>query len=243
MSTPIILITGASRGIGRGIALACANAGYKLALTCHKNTDQLEETLKLIQSYGITAFGYTFDVADYEACQNAYADICRDLGTPDILINNAGISQIGLFTDMTPGEWQTMISTNLSSIYNMCHLSLPAMLHNHHGRIINISSVWGNVGASCEVAYSAAKGGVNAFTKALAKEMAPSHITVNAIACGAVDTEMNGHLNDDERAALMDEIPACRMASADEVGQMVLSLLNAPEYLTGQIITMDGGWC
>ena len=92
MSTPIILITGASRGIGRGIALACANAGYNLALTCHKNTDQLEETLKFVQSYGITAFGYTFDVADYEACQNAYADICRDLGTPDILINNAGIS-------------------------------------------------------------------------------------------------------------------------------------------------------
>lgn len=243
MSTPIVLITGASRGIGRAIALNCAKAGYALALTCHHNTDKLEDTLRLVRSYGVTAFGYTFDVSDYDACKHAYQQICHELGTPDVLINNAGISQIGLFTDMTPAGWQTMIGTNLSSIYNMCHLVLPAMIHQHHGRIINISSVWGNVGASCEVAYSASKGGVNAFTKALAKEMAPSHITVNAIACGAVDTEMNQHLNDDERAALIEEIPACRMAAADEVGQMVLSILNAPEYLTGQIITMDGGWC
>lgn len=243
MQKKTVVVTGASGGIGRAIALSLAEAGFQLALTAYSHHELLDETVNAARAFGVEARGYCFDVGDFAACEDAYRRICAELSEPSILINNAGISYVGLLTDMTPADWQQMISTNLTSVFNMCHLVLPGMVHRQDGRIINISSVWGNVGASCEVAYSASKGGVNAFTKALAKEVAPSHITVNAIACGAVDTKMNGHLDEDERQALIDEIPACRMARPEEVGQMVLSLLEAPEYLTGQIITMDGGWC
>ena len=237
-----VLITGASRGIGRAVALCFAKAGYDLALTCHQNISQLNEVIEEVKACSVRAAAYCFDAGDYEACAHAFHDICRDLGNPSILINNAGISHIGLFTDMTPDCWDRIIRTNLTSVYNMCHLVLPEMIRRQSGRIVNISSVWGNIGASCEVAYSASKGGINALTKALAKELAPSHICVNAVACGAVDTEMNRQLNEDERTALIDEIPACRMALPEEIGEFVLSLAHAPEYMTGQVITMDGGW-
>lgn len=236
------LITGASRGIGKAIALEFAKAGYDLILTCHTNREKLEETIREAESFGICCSGFCFDAGDYDSAADSAAKILQEIGTPDLLINNAGISHIGLLTDMTPAEWQNILNTNLTSIFNMCHLFLPAMIRRQSGHIINISSVWGNVGASCEVAYSATKGGINSFTKALAKELAPSHIQVNAIACGAIDTEMNSFLSDEERQMLIDEIPACRMGRPEEVGQMALSMAAAPEYMTGQIITMDGGW-
>ena len=137
----------------------------------------------------------------------------------DILINNAGISHIGLFSDMTPEEWNRILSTNLTSIYNLCSQCIPDMVHKKSGSILNISSVWGNVGASCEVAYSATKGGNHALTRALAKELAPSGIQVNAIACGAIDTEMNGFLSEEDRQMLIDEIPAGRMGLPEEVAR------------------------
>ena len=144
---------------------------------------------------------------------------------------------------MTVDEWQKVLNTNLSSAFYTCKYAVPLMLQKHSGRIINISSVWGTVGASMEAAYSASKGGLNSFTKAIAKELAPSNIQVNAIACGVIDTEMNQCFSEEERKALQDEIPADRFGSAEEVAQMVTSLLCAPDYLTGQIITLDGGWC
>jgi 3-oxoacyl-[acyl-carrier protein] reductase len=164
------------------------------------------------------------------------------LGHVDCLINCAGISHIGLMTDMQDREWHNIIDSNLSSVFYCCREIVPAMVHEKKGRILNISSVWGNTGASCEVAYSASKGGMNTFTKALAKELAPSGIAVNALACGLIDTTMNQCFSEDERNALCEEIPAGRMGTPQEVADMTALLCRAPYYLTGQIITIDGGW-
>jgi 3-oxoacyl-[acyl-carrier protein] reductase len=157
-------------------------------------------------------------------------------------VNNAGTSHLGLFQDMTPEEWDRLIRTDLSSVFYMTRLAVPRMLSLGHGKIINVSSVWGASGASCEAAYSAAKGGVNALTRALAKELAPSHIQVNAVAPGTIDTEMNAWLSAEDRAALEEEIPAGRFGTAGEAAQVILMLAEGPEYLTGQIVTVSGGW-
>ena len=160
----------------------------------------------------------------------------------DVLINNAGISHIGLLADMTISDWNKIVSTNLTSVFSTCNCVVPSMVSRKSGKILQISSVWGNVGASCEVAYSACKGGINSFTKALGKELAPSNIQVNAIACGVIDTEMNHCFSDEERRALADEIPASRFGKPEEVAKLALDLCTGNEYLTGQIITLDGGW-
>ena len=143
---------------------------------------------------------------------------------------------------MSIEEWQRIMSVNLDSCFYTCKYAIPLMLQKHAGRIINISSVWGNVGASMEVAYSASKGGMNAFTKALAKELAPSNIPVNAICCGLIDTAMNACFSEDDLAAITEEIPADRMGKPEEVAQLALQLAQAPVYMTGQIVTIDGGW-
>lgn len=160
----------------------------------------------------------------------------------DVLVNNAGISHIGLLSDMSVEEWQKVMSINLDALFYTCKLATPLMLQKHAGRIINISSVWGNVGASMEVAYSASKGGVNSFTKALAKELAPSNIQVNAIACGVINTPMNARFSEEVLTALREEIPADRIGKPEEVAKLVLQTAQAPTYMTGQIITIDGGW-
>jgi len=168
--------------------------------------------------------------------------VFQQIPTLDVLINNAGISHIGLLTDMTVEEWHRVMGVNLDSLFYTTKLAIPLMLQKHQGRIINISSVWGNMGASMEVAYSASKGGVNTFTKALAKELAPSNIQVNAIACGVIDTSMNACFSKEDLEALEAEIPADRLGTCEEVAQLALQLANAPSYMTGQIITIDGGW-
>jgi 3-oxoacyl-[acyl-carrier protein] reductase len=178
----------------------------------------------------------------YEDAQRFVEEAQQQLGAIDCLVNNAGISHIGLLSDMTADEWNTLIQTNLTSVFNCCKQVIPGMVARQSGSILNISSVWGVCGASCEVAYSASKGGINAFTKALAKELAPSRITVNAIACGAIDTRMNHFLSEEERTQLIEEIPACRMGTPEEVARLALELSGAHPYLTGQVITLDGGW-
>ena len=233
-------VTGASRGIGRAIALRLAREGCRLVI-CSRGEEMLLKTKADIEALGTDCLAITADVGDPSDCEQLF-DAARSFGTPDLLINNAGISRIGLLQDMSPAEWNQVIGTNLSSVFYCCRLAIPFMVSAHAGRILNISSVWGSVGASCEAAYSASKGGVNALTKALAKELAPSGIPVNAIACGAIDTTMNQFLDEDERTALIDEIPACRLGTPDEVAELAFQLLTSPAYLTGQIITMDGGW-
>lgn len=235
-----VLITGASRGIGKSIAKAFAKQGNNLILTCLNSIEDLEKyAAELEKEFGIRVRAAKCDMSDYEAVKALFADI-DDL---DILINNAGVAYIGLLTDMEKEDWDRVLGTNLDALFFTSKFAVPMMLKKHSGRIINISSVWGNVGASCEVAYSASKGGVNSFTKALAKELAPSGIAVNAIACGVIDTDMNRkHLSDEDLEELKNEIPMDRLGRAEEVAELTVKLSDAPSYMTGQIITIDGGW-
>ena len=241
---PIALITGASRGIGRAIAEQFAAAGYELLLTCSSTIQELNTlAADLSAKYGVPCHAFACDGGNAEDVDSLFGKI-RAMGIThlDVLVNNAGISYVGLLTDMSPKEWRRVMSVNLDSCFYTSRLAIPMMLTRHAGKIINISSVWGNVGASTEVAYSASKGGMNTFTKALAKELAPSNIQVNAIACGVIDTAMNACFSAEDMEALCAEIPADRLGRPEEVARLALQLAQAPEYLTGQIITMDGGW-
>lgn len=240
MSNHIVLITGASRGIGKAIAEAFATASYELILTCSKTLDDLTLfATELSEKYHVPCRAVQADMGNAEDVAKLFSDI----QSLDVLVNNAGISYVGLLSDMSVEEWQRVMDVNLNSCFYTSKYAIPLMLQKHAGRIINISSVWGNVGASMEVAYSASKGGINAFTKALAKELAPSNIQVNAIACGVIDTSMNSCFTEEDMAALTAEIPADRIGKPEEVAQLALQLAQAPAYMTGQIITIDGGWC
>lgn len=236
------LVTGSSRGIGKAIAFALGQAGCNIVLNASRSEKELTETKKELEAMGVNCMAVLSDVSDYDACCMLFAKIKEHFGDVDILVNNAGISYIGLFTDMTPTEWDHLIHVNLCSVLNCTHLAVPAMVRKQTGVIINISSMWGEAGASCEAVYSATKGGINAFTKAMAKELGPSGIRVNAIACGVIDTAMNQCFSEEERAALADEISLMRFGKPEEVGNLAVFLANdASSFLTGQIITLDGG--
>ncbi len=238
-----VLVTGASRGIGRAIAVAFAKTGYDLVITCSKSEKALFELAEELKNkYGAEVLASVGDIGDYGYVERLFAEIKNQFAGVDVLVNNAGISFSGLLTDMSIEDWNRVVNTNLTSVFSTSRQAIPYMLHQKAGKIINISSVWGNVGASCEVAYSATKGGMNAFTKALAKELAPSNIQVNAVACGCIDTQMNACYTEEERQELADEIPAGRFATPEEVAELVLDLAKGHAYLTGQIITFDGGW-
>lgn len=236
------IVTGASRGIGRAIAIQLARTGYNLAICARTNTTALSEVSSQINALGRQCTSYVGDLGNPTQVKKFFQLITQNHSTIDVLVNNAGISHVGLIQDMSNAEWDRILQTNLSSVFYCCRQAVPAMLPRKAGHIINISSVWGNVGASMETAYSATKGGINALTHALAKELAPSHIRVNAIACGYIDTEMNQHLSTDEKKQLCNEIPAGRAGTPEDVADMVLSLLKSPDYLTGQVIALDGGW-
>ncbi len=234
-----VLITGASRGIGKACAELFAKEGADLILICLKSKKELRRfASSLTERYGTSYRLFFGDVGDVHFIDDIFEQIDR----LDVLVNNAGISYTGLLHLMTPDEWQHIMNVNLNSCFYTARRAIPLMLNDHHGHIINISSVWGNAGASMEVAYSASKAGINGFTKALAKELAPSHICVNAVACGIIDTDMNRHLSSEELSSIKEEIPADRLGTPAEIAQIVLQLANAPDYLTGQIITVDGGW-
>lgn len=240
--THTVLITGSSRGIGRAVALAFAKRGYNLVLNCVTNFEKLLEVKQEAEDLGARCLAIQADVGSWENCKRMFQEIEAVFGSVDLLINNAGISRIGLLQDMEPSEWDRLISSNLTSVFYCSKLAIPGMVKKQAGKIINISSVWGICGASCEAAYSASKGGVNALTKALAKELAPAGIQVNAIACGAIDTEMNGFLSPEEHETLLEEIPAGRMGTPEEVAALALQLADGSAYLTGQVIQLDGGW-
>ena len=242
MAKKVVLVTGASRGIGKAIAVKFAKKGYNVVISCAHREAELMQAKKEIEGYQVSCLAFLGDMGDMSTCETMFQQIKKQFGTLDVLVNNAGISYIGLLQDMTSDDWDRIVRTNLTSVFNCCKLAIPMMLSAEKGKIINISSVWGNVGASCEVAYSATKGGINAFTKALAKELAPSNIQVNAVACGAIDTEMNQWMEEDELIALVDEIPAGRLGKAEEVADLAYHLGYKESYLTGQIIGLDGGW-
>lgn len=238
-----ILVTGASRGIGRAIAHAFADYGYHVFLNCNSSVKQLREVQQEIEAqYPGAATCVPGNIGNPDDVRNIFKSIYNECNALDVLVNNAGVSHLGLLSDMTDDEWNRVIQTDLSSVFYCCREAIPKMVSRKSGHIINISSMWGVSGASCEVAYSAAKSGVNGLTRALAKELAPSQIPANAIACGVIDTVMNQWLNKEERRELEEEIPAGRFATPEEVAQATVNLVNSPIYLTGQIIGLDGGY-
>ena len=243
MSMQNVLITGASRGVGKSTAVAFASRGFRVFLNCKSSLADLAEVKKEIQdTCGAPCHLVPGDAGDPQAVRQIFKEIREICGGVDILINNAGISHIGLLMDMTDAQWDGILSANLSSVFYCCREAIPYMVSRHSGRIINISSMWGSAGASCEAAYSATKAGVEGLTKALAKELAPSGIPVNAIALGVIDTRMNAQLSSEEREALCQEIPAGRFGTPEEAAELIYQTALSPSYLTGQIIRMDGGF-
>ena len=240
------VITGASRGVGKATAKALARDGSYplLCITARRNTEQLDQLSDEIRREypEQSVLCLTGDIGDPSFTEYMHEKLKEAGGSVSLLINNAGIAGYGLLSDQSPEEWDKILRTNLTGAFNTCKVFQPDLLRADEGRIINISSVWGAVGASCEAAYSAAKGGLDAFTKALAKELAPSHVAVNSLQLGAVDTDMNRHLDAEERASLEEEIPFGRFATPEEAASAVLLLAKMPLYVTGAVLLMDGGW-
>lgn len=236
------IITGASRGIGKACALELAGHFENIVINSFHHAEDLEQTKKEIEKRGAVCLMAVGDISNYDFVADMIKKTVANFSNIDLLVNNAGISYVGLLSDMTITDWNQVINTNLTSVFNCCHQVIPYMVRRKSGHIINISSMWGISGASCEVAYSASKGGVNSFTKALAKELAPSNIRVNALACGAIDTQMNHCFSKEEMDAFCEDIPACRLGNPEEVAQMIYHLYESPFYLTGEVIKIDGGY-
>ena len=233
-----VLITGGSRGIGEACVRAFCQKGDSVAFIYHSNYERANAL-----SVETGAIAIAADVSAATAATAATQQAIERLGGIDVLVNNAGISQIKLFSDITDEDWRKMIDTNLSGAFYTSREASRAMVAQHFGRIINIGSMWGKVGASCEVHYSASKAGLRGLTMALAKELGPSHITVNCIEPGVIDTEMNAALADDVRLELCDNTPLCRIGKAEEVAAVVCFLASKEaSFVTGQIIGVDGGF-
>lgn len=242
LSGKVAVITGASRGIGRSIAIELAKAGVNIVINYKNNEEGAKNTLEIIKSLDSFGIIVKANVSIYNEAKLLIDKAVESFGRIDILVNNAGVSKIGLFIDMNEEEWNSIININLKGVMNSSHNALKYMISQKSGNIINISSMWGNVGASCEAVYSATKGAVNSFTKALAKEMAPSNIRVNAVAPGVIETEMNNWLSGDEKKELEEEIPMGMFGKGEDIGKTVVFLASeASKYVTGQIITVDGG--
>lgn len=241
MNRKVVFITGSAKGIGKGIATEFAKKGYIVILNCKNSVNRMMETAKELESY-TDVMTIQCDVSNYTEAKKAVDSIIEKYEKIDVLVNNAGISYIGLFNTMEPSQWQNVINNNLNTVLNCTHSVLQYMVSNHSGAIINISSMWGQLGASCEAVYSATKGAINSFTKALGKELAISGIKVNAISCGAIDTEMNNFLSEEEREDLENEIPAGRFGTTEEVAKLALYLASDDSnYINGQILSIDGG--
>ncbi|RAL26370.1 elongation factor P 5-aminopentanone reductase [Thermoflavimicrobium daqui] len=237
-------ITGGNRGIGAGIAIALAEAGANLAIGFREQAEQAEKIVTMCQELGVQAIPVQMDVKDFTAMHEAYQSVRFNLGEPSILIHSAGISQIGLFQDMTQQHYEEVMDVHVRGAFHLIQFGLPSLLKRKSGRIILLSSIWGETGGAEEVLYSAAKGALNGMAKALAKELAPSGITVNAVAPGAIHTQMlNQQLTKDEQYELAKEIPMGRLGTAEEVGSLVRYLcLPEAGYITGQVIHVNGGW-
>lgn len=239
-----VLITGASGGIGAAIAEEFARAGYGVVLHYHKGADRAAAlAARLADAYGVPALPLCADLSDTEAVSAMFTRAAAECGFIDTLVNNAGIAQQKLFTDLTDEDWQAMIDVNLGGTFRTCRAALPEMIRQKRGTIINISSMWGQVGASCEVAYSAAKAGVIGLTKALAKEVAPSGITVNCIAPGAIRTPMLDCFTEEDLAALAEETPVGRIGTPEDVAAACVFLASdGARFITGQVLGVSGGF-
>lgn len=233
----VVVVTGGARGIGAEIVKFLAKLGYKVVLNYNKSESYAQDVKKELNDVEI----FKADVSKKEEA-NALIDFAiKKYGKIDVLINNAGIAQTKLFTEITDEDWKNIIDTNLNSAFYCSREAVKNMIHNKSGLIINISSIWGITGASCEVAYSTSKAAINGFTKALAKELGPSNIRVNAIAPGIINTEMNSYLSKDELKNIKEEIPLEKIGNPVDIAKCVKWLIE-DNYTTGQIISINGGW-
>ena len=236
-----VIVTGGSRGIGAAIVVELAKNNYNVVLNYNNSEEKAKKIQKDLKEQGINIEIFKADVSKREDVKKLVNFTIEKYNNIDILINNAGIDQIKPFMDITNEDWNKIIQTNLNSVFYCSQEVLKNMIHNKKGCIINISSIWGITGASCEVAYSVSKAGIDGMTKALAKEMGLSNIRVNSIAPGIVDTDMNKELSFEELQELKNEIPLGRVAAPEEIVKSVKWLID-DEYVTGQIISVNGGW-
>lgn len=235
-------VTGGAGGIGTAISQMLALSGYNVAIGYNNSKEAANSLKHYLLGDGANVDTFFCDVTNIASIESAISESVRKFGEIDVLINNAGISQQKLFTDITAEEWRRMMNVNIDGIFNMTKTILPSMIRRKHGRIINVSSIWGMVGASCEVHYSTAKAAAIGFTKALAKEVAPCGITVNCVAPGVIETSMNNFLCDEEISCLKEEVPAGRFGTPEEVAHCILNLADEKSgYLTGQVISPNGG--
>lgn len=239
----VVLVTGSSRGIGFGIAHAFAKEGHTVVLNGREDAGRLSDAVKELRNrVGGNILGICANMSDYSAAQGMFVEIEATYGPVEILINNAGSAHFGLFSHMPTVDIGKVLADNLLTTINTSHLAIPNMVRAKAGSIINITSIWGEVGASCEVVYSAAKAGIIGFTKALAKEVGPSGVRVNAIACGAFETRMNDRLTSDEKVDFIEGVPLGRFGNPSEVGDLAVFLASDKAgYITGKIIGIDGG--
>lgn len=235
-----VIITGASGGIGSAIAEYFSQNGFGVCLHYNKSEQSAKATADTIIANGGRAVIFGGDLTSFEIAEELVRFANKELGDIDVLVNNAGIAQQKLFCDITDSDYDNMMSVNLKSCFNMSKAVLPLMINKKSGSIINISSMWGLVGGSCEVHYSAAKAGMIGMTKALAKEVGPSGITVNCVAPGVIDTKMNSNLTDDDKRQLIDETPLCKIGTPVDVAKAVY-FFATQEFVTGQVLAVDGG--
>ena len=233
-----VLISGGDRGIGAATARAFYAAGYRVAVLYHTHAEAAAALEKELPGCTVVQC----DVASRASCELAFHAVEQAMGRVDVLVSNAGIAQQKLFTDITPDEWQRMLDVNLTGAFHLCQLVLPGMIRRKNGRILTVSSMWGQTGGSCEVHYSAAKAGLIGLTKALAKEEGPSGITVNCVAPGVIDTDMMASFTPEDKAALAEETPVGRLGTADEVAKLLVYLAGEDAgYITGQVFGVNGG--
>ncbi len=238
-----VLITGSARGIGAATAALFADLGYNVVINYNTSETEALSLCNSLKEEGRRVIAIKADVSKADEVEYLFSEAEKAFGCVDILINNAGIAQQKLFTDITMQDYDRMFDCNVKSVFNCCQRALPNMIHNKHGRIINISSMWGVVGASCEVHYSASKAAVIGMTKALAREVAPSGITVNCIAPGVIDTPMNKGFDEDTIRCLADETPVGRIGSPEEIAKAILFFAqDDSSFITGQVLGVDGGF-
>lgn len=238
----VALVTGASGGIGRAIALSLARDGYAIAVHCHRNEAKAQAVCDEIVSMGGVADVFVCDITDADAVDYMVDDICRTLGFVTVLVNNAGIAQQKLLTDLSVDEWQQMMAVHVDGAFYACRAVLPNMIRAHSGSIVNISSMWGQTGGSCEVHYSTAKAALIGMTKALAKEVGPTGIRVNCVAPGVIRTEMLAELSRETLNDLEEETPLCRLGTPEDVAAAVSYLVSdGASFVTGQVLAPNGG--
>lgn len=236
-----IIVTGGSRGIGKSVVEVFAKEGYNIVLNYNKSEENAKNIKEESTKKGYNVEIFKADVSKKEEVKKLVDFTINKFKKIDVLINNAGISQTKLFTEITEEDWNNMINTNLNSVFYMSQEVCKNMIHEKEGCIINISSIWGVIGASCEVHYSVSKAGIDAMTKSLAKELGPSNIRVNSIAPGIINTDMNKHLSQEDIEELKKEIPLEKIGDPEEIAKCIKWLIE-DKYTTGQIIEINGGW-